>query len=85
MSSSDRDTTRLLARAARVWGRPVVTCRPPRPGRPRSEATAALSRCPRLATRPGGMRPASAVTSHDAALTGSPPGPSADGLTSIGP
>ena len=75
----------LLASADNVCGRFVATCSPPRLCLVRSLAMAALSRCPRPPTSPGGMAPVRTATSQDAALTPSPPGASASAFTSAGP
>jgi hypothetical protein len=85
ISSSDLATTRLLASPASTCGRPVLTCSPPRRWARVRVAAVAPSRCPSSPAWPGGMLAVCTPTSQEAALTGSPPGPSTAGLTSIGP
>ena len=85
MSSSDRDTTRLLASAARICGSPVDTWRPPRPGRLRHEETTAASRWASEPAWRAGMAAVSTVMSQEAALTPRPCGPRMDWPASAGP
>jgi len=85
MSSSDLATTRLLPRAVKVCGKMVAACRVPRSCRVCRLVTTAPRRWPSAAVTPGAICLVFTVSSQDASPAVSPPGPRADGATSMGP